>query len=166
MVIVRQLLLQVPAITTSMGVVGIVTNHTLLKTDTDNEAIIYYIDQNGYIVSSSELTCNTSYANETYRFFGSEQPIVFEDLIRMGVFNKARVIGYDTRVCPANGNTSDTCPAMMASTSDTCGGCATQALCVSEVPFYTLQYSACASGVQSYTTSQFPQMWALNSMIV
>ena len=148
MVAVRPLLLQLPAVT-SLGVVGVVLNHAPFQTTTETNTTVYYLDENGYIVASTGQTSNTSFAGEGYRFFGAEQPIIFGDLVWRGVYRNASVVGYGTKVCPNGDMTTPLSGTCSASMTDCC---ATLSLCVSRVPFYTVQPDCNISG--NFTVKQ------------
>ena len=66
MVTVQQLLLKVPSIKTSLGVVGMITSHSFLRqAPAEVNTTIYYIDQNGYIAGfeGDEITNETNAIN-------------------------------------------------------------------------------------------------------
>lgn len=150
MVTVQQLLLKVPSINTSLGVVGMITSRTFLRQTPDEvNTTIYYIDQNGYIadIQGGETTNET---DALYQFFGHEQPQIFEDLLRMGVVKRDSVIGYVTKLCDSTSSQPNTCKEK----SNNC--CASRTLCNSEVPFYNIMRSMCDGGPRTFTAENCP----------
>ena len=151
MVTVQQLLLKVPSINASLGVVGMVTSHSFLdQTPAEPNMIDYFIDRDGYIAESQGGATNETFG--IYRFFGLEQPQIFEDLIRMGVVKRDSVVGYVTKLCDSTSSQLDTC----SDQSDNC--CASRALCVSEVSFYNILRTMCAGGHWTFTAEKCPEL--------
>ena len=155
MVTVQQLLLKVPSIKTSLGVVGMVTSHSFLRqAPAEVNTTIYYIDQNGYIAGfqGDKITNKTNETYSAYQFFGQEQPQIFEDLLRIGVVKRNSVVGYVTKLCDSTSSQPDTCSVQ----SDNC--CASRTLCNSEVHFYNMLRSMCSGGPRTFTAEHCPDL--------